>query len=54
MCYNSSTWGRLVSTGMFMLRWQVGGTRYEQKAINANKVKNVFATLFRSTSAALA
>ena len=34
MCYNSSTWGRLVSTGMFMLRWQVGGTRYEQTKNN--------------------
>ena len=44
----------MVSTGSLEHRWQVGGTRYEQKAINANKVKNVFASLFRSTSAALA
>ena len=44
----------MVSTGILSSKLQVGGTRYEQKAINANKVKNVFATLFRSTSAALA
>ena len=44
----------MVSTGSLEHRWQVGGTRYEQKAINANKVKNALASLFRVNSAALA
>jgi len=44
----------LVSTGILSIKLQVGGTRYEQKAINANKVKNAFASLFRSNSLALA
>jgi len=30
---------------------QVGGTRHEQKAINANKVKNAFANMFGGNQA---
>ncbi len=36
----------LVSTGIFRIRWQVGGTPYVQKTINAEKVKNAIASLF--------
>jgi len=38
MCYNSSTWGRLVSTIMLVLRLQVGGTRYEQTKNNWKQI----------------
>ena len=44
----------MVSTGILSTKLQVGGTRYEQKAINANKVKDAFASLFRVNRAALA
>ena len=36
----------LVSTGILERRWQVEGSRYEQKAINANKLKNAVANMF--------
>lgn len=41
----------MVSTGSLEHRWQVGGTRYEQKAINANKIKNAFANMFGGSQA---
>jgi hypothetical protein len=33
---------------MFGFKVQVGGTRYVQKQINANKIKTVFANMFQN------
>lgn len=40
----------LVSTEIFEFKMQVGGTRYVQKAINANKFKSAVASLFNTKS----
>ena len=36
----------MVSTGVLEHRWQVECSRYEHKAINANKLKNAVANMF--------
>lgn len=44
----------LVSTDIFRFQLQVGGTPYVQIKINANKLKNTFATLFTKNTVAFA
>ena len=36
----------MVSTGIVEHRWQVECPRYGHKKINANKIKNAFASMF--------
>ena len=43
----------MVSTGMISFKWQVGGTRYVQNQITGNKIKDAFASLFRTNSVAV-